>query len=115
MRVYVSGYLFDITAMSVTRRAKNECHYVYVMDTPGLLTKVGLTQSPPHRLADVNMHNPFGALVWHTACLSRQQAFQIEACVHRSLESYAAHGEWLYVDTDTAILTIAKCSYKIGV
>jgi hypothetical protein len=101
--------------MSTTRRAKDDCFFVYVLEGPGLLTKVGVTSEPNYRAADIGAHNPLATLVWHTGCISRSQAFQLEALAHQTLEPYSAHSEWFYVDTDTAILAVAKSSYKLGV
>jgi len=85
---------------------------VYIITTDRGVVKVGISDNPPLRLAQLQTGAPFPLRLAYAAVHS--EASRIEAMVHRHLRDRHAYGEWYSVTEATARDSILRAAKAIG-
>ena len=85
---------------------------IYVIDTDRGVCKVGISNNPVERLANLQTASPYKLRLDYAAIHS--EASRLEVMVHHSLRDKLAYGEWFCVPAPVARDAIAKAAAQIG-
>ena len=85
---------------------------IYVIDTDRGVCKVGISNNPTERLANLQTASPFRLRLVYAAIHS--EAARLEVLVHHALRHKLAYGEWFCVTAAVAQDEIAKAAASIG-
>lgn len=80
---------------------------IYAIGAENGPVKIGISSSPLSRLAKIRTSCPFEIKLWGTLALpNRDEALQVESCVHEAYCDHRATGEWFEIDAEQAIEAI---------
>ena len=85
---------------------------IYIIDTDRGVCKVGISNNPTERLANLQTASPFRLRLVYAAIHS--DAARLEAMVHHALRERLAYGEWFSVPAPVAQDAIWKAAAQIG-
>ncbi len=87
--------------------------YVYVIRGEHNLVKIGVTTSPPARLAQLKTGSAF-PIEFSFLGFAEMGAYEIEQEAHRLLAKQRCNGEWFDVAPELAVAAIAGAAAKLG-
>jgi hypothetical protein len=97
----------------MSKRRKYGRQRLYVIADSEGLHKVGISNDPSHRLAQLQTGSPrLLRLVYQTKPAA--QAIDIESAAHRILKRYATHGEWFNCSSGQAVDAVNAAQERIG-
>lgn len=96
-------------------RWMNDPTAIYVTEA-GALTKIGITKNPKQRTKGLQTANgQIVRMAWYR-WMHGPDARKLEKAIHDKFRGskYHAHGEWYYLDADTAIGIVSKMTHEMG-
>lgn len=80
--------------------------YIYLIEAPNGLYKLGRAQCPERRLKELQYHSPVRlTLVYSLRC---QDAVKAEYILHKVFKEKRSHGEWFALDPEDITFLVSR-------